>query len=102
VTDSVSPDTLSTNTYTHRQTYKERDTDTYTGIQTERLMTDGVVTCDGQCVTRHVVNKHLRTDTDRYTRRETNRQTDTDRQRNRDRHTDRLTDRHTNRQTQTD
>jgi len=46
-----------------------------------RLMTDGVVTSDGQCVTRHVVNKHLHTQTDiqgerhRHIHRNTDRET---------------------------
>jgi len=55
-----------------------------------RLMTDGVVTSDGQCVTRHVVNKHLHTDTDRHTRRDE--QTDRHRQTEKQRQTHRPTD----------
>ena len=58
-----------------------------------RLMTDRVVTSDGQCVTRHVVNKHLRTHTDRHTRRET--QTERQKYRQRDGQTERQTYRQT-------
>jgi len=45
-----------------------------------RLMTDGVVTSDGQCVTRHVVNKHLRTHTDIQGERHRQRDGQTERQ----------------------